>query len=215
YEQALSLNPSMQAIWIQLGHSRKESGDHAAAEEAYREATRLDPADPAAQLQLGHLFKIRNMIAPALEAFGRALELDPSVGDARVEIARLQEKIGAQKPAASRSVTPMASRYPRAGKPIDSKTLQVVFDVSDLMHYFRNARLPTGIQRVQIEVIRNAMEAAAPGIAYSIVCFTKETDFWIEIPPLLFGMLCKQAVLGGDHRAPEWAALMSDLDSVL
>src|SRR6185437_2135325 len=111
YEQALSLNPSMQAIWIQLGHSRKESGDHAAAEEAYREATRLDPADPEAQLQLGHLFKIRNMIAPALEAFGRALELDPSLGDARVEIARLQEKIGAQKPAASRSVTPMASRY--------------------------------------------------------------------------------------------------------
>jgi len=28
-------------------------------------------------------------------------------------------------------------------------------------------------------------------------------------------MLCKQAVLGGDHLAPEWAALMSDLDSVL
>ena len=83
------------------------------------------------------------------------------------------------------------------------------------MHYFRNARLPTGIQRVQIEVIRNAIEAAAPGVSYSIVCFTKETDFWIEIPPLLFGVLCKQALVGGDHQAPEWLALMSDLDAVL
>jgi glycosyltransferase involved in cell wall biosynthesis len=214
YEQALALSPLLQPIWIQLGHARKESGDHAAAEEAYREASRLDPADPEAHLQLGHLFKIRNMMAPSLESFGRALELDPSLGDVRAEIARLQEKIDAYKPAA-RSVTALASRYPRAGKPIDSKTLQVAFDVSDLMHYFRNARLPTGIQRVQIEVIRNAIEAAAPGIAYSIVCFTKETDFWIEIPPLLFSMLCRQAVAGGDHKAPEWTALLSDLDSVL
>jgi glycosyltransferase involved in cell wall biosynthesis len=214
YEMALDIDASLQPIWIQLGHARKESGDHAAAEAAYREATRLDPSDPEAFLQLGHLFKIRKMVAPALEAFSIALELDPSLGDVRVEIEHLKDRIGAQKPAV-RTTTPLASRYPRAGKVIDSKTLQIAFDVSDLMHYFRNARLPTGIQRVQIEVIRNAIEAAAPGISYSIVCFTKETDFWTEIPPLLFEMLCKLAVLGGDHQAPEWAALLSDLDSVL
>jgi len=214
YEEALALNPSMQAIWIQLGHARKESGDHAAAEEAYREALNLKPGDADVYLQLGHLYKIRNQMGMALESYMRAQELDPLLGDARIEVDRMREKVGQQEQrSSSRSITPMASRYPRKGT--DSKLLNIVFDVSDLMHYFRNARLPTGIQRVQMEVITKAFASATPGIAYSIVCFTKETDFWIEVPPLLFDRLCKQAVLGGDHKAPEWTALLSDLDSVL
>lgn len=214
YEEALALNPSLQPIWIQLGHARKESGDHAAAEEAYREALKLKPGDADVYLQLGHLYKIRNQMGMALESYLRAQELDPLLGDARAEVDRLRERV-VQDKGATRSVTPSGSRYPRASKSSDSRLLNIVFDVSDLMHYFRNARLPTGIQRVQMEVISTAIESAAPGIAYSIVCFTKETDFWIEVPPLLFNRLCKQAVVGGDHRAPEWTALLSDLDSVL
>jgi glycosyltransferase involved in cell wall biosynthesis len=214
YEEALALNPNLQPIWIQLGHARKESGDLVAAEEAYRQALQLKPSDADTYLQLGHLYKIRNQMGQALEAYMQAQELDPSLGDARVEIDRMREKV-VQEKKAPRSVTPSGSRYPRAGKTADSKLLNIVFDVSDLMHYFRNARLPTGIQRVQMEVIRTAIEAAAPGVVYSIVCFTKETDFWIEVPPVLFNRLCKQAVAGGDHKAPEWTSLLSDLDSIL
>ncbi|HTT99474.1 MAG TPA: glycosyltransferase [Rhizomicrobium sp.] len=216
YEEALALNPSLQPIWIQLGHARKESGDHAAAEEAYREALKLKPGDADVYLQLGHLYKIRNQMGMALESYMRAMDLDPLLGDARVEVDRLRERVSQQEQrTASRSVTPMASRYPRQAKAADSKSLNIVFDVSDLMHYFRNARLPTGIQRVQMEVITKAFESADPNTAYSIVCFTRDTDFWIEVPRLLFERLCRQAVLGGDHKAPEWTALLSDLDSVL
>lgn len=214
YEEALALNPQLQHIWIQLGHARKESGDLNGAEAAYREASKLKPDDAECYLQLGHLYKIKNQMGLALEAYTRAKELDPTLGDARQEIDRLRDKISTDKKAV-RSVTPVAGRFPRAAKPGDSRLLNIVFDVSDLMHYFHNARLPTGIQRVQMEVIQNAIEAAAPGVAYSIVCFTKETDFWIEIPQVLFDSLCRQAVVGGDHKAPEWTALLSDLQSVL
>src|SRR5580765_928506 len=63
YEQALNLDPSLQPIWIQLGHAHKESGDPTAAEAAYREATRLDPSDPEAFIQLGHLLKTRSVLS--------------------------------------------------------------------------------------------------------------------------------------------------------
>lgn len=214
YELALDIDPSRQPIWIQLGHSCKESGDHAAAQASYTQATKLNPSDAEAFIQLGHLLKIRNMLSPALESFEHALELDPSLAAVRAEV-KLLRNITGLSAGASRSTTPSPGRHPRAGRAADGKTLQIVFDVSDLMHYFRNARLPTGIQRVQIEVIRNAIETTAPGVSYSIVCFTKETDFWVEIPTLLFNLLCKQAVAGGDHQAPEWVALLADLDSVL
>jgi glycosyltransferase involved in cell wall biosynthesis len=214
YEDALALNPELQHIWIQLGHARKENGDLNGAEEAYREALKLKPEDADCHLQLGHLYKMKNQMGLALEAYTRAKEIDPTLGDARQEIDRLRDKVTAEKKA-PRSVSPLGSRYPRGGKQADSRNLHIVFDVSDLMHYFHNARLPTGIQRVQMEVIQNAIESASPGIAYSIVCFTKETDFWIEIPPVLFNSLCRQAVVGGDHKAAEWTMLLSDLDSVL
>jgi glycosyltransferase involved in cell wall biosynthesis len=215
YEEVLALDPSLQHIWIQLGHARKESGDYAAAEVAYREALKLNPNDADGHLQLGHLFKIRNQVGPALEYYSRALEIDPGLGDAHTEISRLRGRVETAKPTSSRPGVPTARRYPRAGKPSDGKTLSIAFDVSDLMHYFRNARLPTGIQRVQIEVIRNAIEAGGNDIDYAIVCFTKETDFWIEIPPSLFRTLCRQAVVGGDHQASDWLGLLAQLDAVL
>jgi glycosyltransferase involved in cell wall biosynthesis len=91
----------------------------------------------------------------------------------------------------------------------------IVFDVSDLMHYFHNARLPTGIQRVQIEVIKNVIETRAADLNYALVCFTKESDFWIEIPTSLFQLFCKFSVSSGDVKAPEWHALLADLSRLL
>jgi glycosyltransferase involved in cell wall biosynthesis len=219
YEEVLAIDPNLQHIWIQLGHARKESGDLPAAELAYREALRLKPNDADGHLQLGHLFKVRGQPSMAIEFYSRAAELDPDNGDVQAELTRLRGRVETRpsSPVAQvRGGAPvMARRQPRAAKPSDGKTLEIVFDVSDLMHYFRNARLPTGIQRVQIEVIRNALESAAEGLAFSIVCFTKETDFWVEIPPSLFRTLCRQAVVGGDHEATEWRSLLAQLDAVL
>jgi glycosyltransferase involved in cell wall biosynthesis len=217
YEEVLAIDPNLQHIWIQLGHARKESGDLPAAELAYREALRLKPDDADGHLQLGHLFKVRGQPALAIEFYSRAAELDPGNGDVQAELTRLRGRVdikpGTGPANSSRGIA--VRRRPGVAKASDGKTLEIVFDVSDLMHYFRNARLPTGIQRVQIEVIRNAIEAAAEGLSFSIVCFTKETDFWIEIPPSLFRTLCRQAVVGGDHEATEWRSLLAQLDAVL
>ncbi|MBV9693981.1 MAG: tetratricopeptide repeat protein, partial [Alphaproteobacteria bacterium] len=221
YEEVLALDPGLAHIWVQLGHARKESGDHGAAELAYREALRLKPDDADGHLQLGHLMKIRGQLAQAAESYARAAELDPGLADAQIELERLRGLKDSAKPhapagAARAAAPPQAPRrHPRAARPSDGKTLNIVFDVSDLMHYFRGARLPTGIQRVQMEVIRAALEAPAEETAFSIVCFTRETDFWVEIPPHLFRSLCRQAVAGGDHEAPEWRGLLAQLDSVM
>jgi len=222
YEEALAIDPTLANIWIQLGHARKESGDHEAAELAYREALRLKPEDADGHLQLGHLLKVRGQIGQAAECYGRAAELDPNLADAKIEFERLRgvkfrPTLQTPSPAAQQGpASPQAPRrYPRAARTADARLFNIVFDVSDLMHYFRAARLPTGIQRVQMEVIQAALEAPAEETAYSIVCFTRETDFWVEIQPHLFRALCKAAVASGDHESAEWRGLLAQLDSVM
>ena len=68
---------------------------------------------------------------------------------------------------------------PCAGVRTGDRTL--VFDISDLVAHFRHHRLPTGIQRVQIEMLAAALKAqGADGIG--ICCFIDGRDYWIEIP---------------------------------
>jgi glycosyltransferase involved in cell wall biosynthesis len=214
YSEAVTFDPSLQAIWVQLGHACKESGDLLAAEQAYRKAIEIKPQDADAHLQLGHLLKMRGLLTSAMDSYGNALALEPELYDARVEITALERQLTTAKKAdlgfGESSFAPYLARKAAA-----DNTFTVVFDVSDLMSYFHNARLPTGIQRVQIEVIKAAMEAGHADFNYALVCFTKQTDFWVEIPPALFQAFCKQAVASGDITAPEWIALLGDLKRVL
>lgn len=214
YLEALSRAPDMQPIWVQLGHAAKESGDRLAAEEAYRKAIEIQPGDADAHLQLGHLLKLRGLNAQAIESYGEALRLDPMLMDARTEI-ELLEKQANEKPIRQTFNEASLGSALAARQSAADGAFTIVFDVSDLMHYFHNARLPTGIQRVQIEVIRSVIEARHKDLNYALVCFTKQTDFWIEIPPALFAAFCKLAVSSGDIKAPEWIALLSDLSRTL
>ena len=214
YSEAVTLEPGLQPIWVQLGHACKESGDLIAAELAYRKAIEIRPEDPDAHLQLGHLLKLRGLLAAAIESYGNALALDPQLHDPRAEITALERQLSATKKTEFRVSESSFAPY-MARRAAGDATFTVVFDVSDLMHYFHNARLPTGIQRVQIEVIKAAMEAGHPDFDYALVCFTKQTDFWIEIPPALFRAFCKEAVASGEITAPEWVALLGDLKRVL
>jgi len=214
YSEALSLDPGMQHIWVQLGHSAKESGDHAAADEAYRKAIELKPEDADAHLQLGHLLKLRGLIGPAIQSYGEALRLNPMLMDARSEMEALERQANVRPITQSFGDTSFG-HYVAARQSATDDLFTIVFDVSDLMHYFQNARLPTGIQRVQIEVIRNVIDARRPDMNYALVCFTKQTDFWIEIPPTLFQLFCKMSVSSGDTKAPEWITLLGDLSRLL
>jgi glycosyltransferase involved in cell wall biosynthesis len=213
YSRALLLDSTLQSIWMQFGHAAKEVGDPLGAEAAYRKAIDLNPGDADAYLELGHALKMRGLMAPATECYSHALLLNPDLTDAHAGILLLERAdTGRQNSADESSLHPYGSG-PRTMT--ESTSLTIVFDVSDLMNYFHKARLPTGIQRVQIEVIKGAMKAWRTDIAISLVCFTKHTDFWVEIPASLFQMFCKLAVSSGDTSAPEWVALLTELKRLL
>jgi glycosyltransferase involved in cell wall biosynthesis len=92
-----------------------------------------------------------------------------------------------------------------------ARPFHIVFDVSDVINYFRYARLPTGIQRVQIEIVEYAIREAE--FEFSIACFTKESNYWIGIPRELFSALCALSV--GDFTDSAWSALAERLESAV
>lgn len=91
----------------------------------------------------------------------------------------------------------------------------IAFDVSDLYQYFRHNRLPTGIQRVQIEIIPVALILASPELDVRIICFTEAGDFWREIPSAHFVELCDLALEDGDWTALDWRNAMEITDTLL
>jgi glycosyltransferase involved in cell wall biosynthesis len=92
-----------------------------------------------------------------------------------------------------------------------ARPFHVVFDVSDVINYFRSARLPTGIQRVQIEVVQYAIRDAS--FEFSVACFTKEANYWIEIPRNLFVTLSTLSV--GESDDDSWSTIGETLETAI
>ena len=97
------------------------------------------------------------------------------------------------------------------GSILDSTPATIVFEVSDLIFYFRNARLPTGIQRVQAEAITNALSTNT-GRAIRICCFSARCDYWVEIAASDFVAICQLSLLDGDSAATEWTVALARLN---
>ncbi len=91
----------------------------------------------------------------------------------------------------------------------------IVFDVSDLIEYFRHDRLPTGIQRVQMEVVTNALAQKPRDCSLQISAFGEKTDRWVEIPELFFRQLCRLALTDGRRDAPDWLLIKEELQTYL
>ena len=128
----------------------------------------------------------------------------------RAPVARPVAPVLLVSPAAppSTNVIPLAS----TALTVPSKTdLQVVFDVSDLIQYFNHARLPTGIQRVQIEIITNLILSTSKAFDLKVCCFTKESDGWLDLPLMFFNQICKLASISGDTEAGDWGSALAEL----
>lgn len=80
YQLYLASVPADAAIWTQLGHALKESGDHAGGESAYRTGLAFAPQDAELHLQLGHLLKLQGRLAEAEQAYARASALNATLG---------------------------------------------------------------------------------------------------------------------------------------
>ncbi len=83
YRRALSRQPGLTPIWVQLGHALKEQGAYSEAEAAYRQALELDDSVADTHLQLGHLFKLQARRSQATRAYATAIRLDANLTAAR------------------------------------------------------------------------------------------------------------------------------------
>ncbi|BDG72405.1 glycosyltransferase family 4 protein [Roseomonas fluvialis] len=199
YRRHLERNPEDWRAQLQLGHCLKESGDPSAALVAYRAAEALAANNPDIHLQIGHALKLTGNAAQAWRSYARALELDPANEEASREAAAL-----------SRLASPMVLSPPTPGQAV-----QVVFDTSDLMAYFRSDRTPTGIQRVQLSITARALLDPIEGVATVAVAFDTASGGWREIRRDLFLRLWRLSRIGGDPLAPDWAEAIATLEAAL
>jgi tetratricopeptide (TPR) repeat protein len=217
YHEALSRNPDKPAIWVQYGHALKESGNLVEAESAYRKSLALDPSVADTHLQLGHALKIQGKKDEAAAAYLHALALDPTLPYASLELLGLGWSLAGLN---EWTMTRIGRALQRENGLLaaEVKTEQsdlvpsVVFDISDLIDYFANDRLPTGIQRVQMNIIEGLLRKTDRNFNIVISCMTRHADFWLRIPDALFLELCELAVAGGKTDDASWRGILAELD---
>lgn len=227
YRAAVESSPGEAEPWLHLGHLQKQRGERVAAHRSYLIALKHEPGNPDVLREMAQLLgtgdgeQVRELLgllgpnaAPAVEpdaarAPGDAAQalqqieaLLPRLPEESREVARQQMEALADLIRAARS-SAAAEAQPAGDRPA------LVFDVSDLISYFRNARLPTGIQRVQIETIGSALRL--DGFDVQICAFIESRDDWLEIPAATFLSLARLSLSGGDRGAPEWIGALARL----
>ncbi len=216
YRAALALAPRLPHIFVQLGHALKHAGQFGEADGAYAEAARLQPDSIEPLLQRGRLAKLMNRPVLAAHSFAAALRLDGQTVQAREEIIQLLEPVfpisietvgillreiednremrwGARPSESSEESAPSRDSRP------------LVFDLTDLVGHFRHQRLPTGIQRVQIEVLTSILSRRKDR-EVKACCFVNGRDDWLEVPLNLCHDVLRLSSMGGDVADSEWEA---------
>lgn len=206
YRASLDADPAPAGLWVQFGHALKESGELDDAGRAYDAALLRAPDVADTHLQLGHLRKRQDRRDEAVAAYARAVTHDPHHPDALDELrallrrgARLDDALAAEVSEALRQAAPVSAPMEE-----DDGRLTVVFDVSDLAGYFREARLPTGIQRVQIEVICALLRDPPAQVRVMVAAFTEARDGWVRLHEDEFLQLADLARADGARDAPDW-----------
>lgn len=230
YRRALTLDDTNADTHLQLGHALKLDRQLGSAAQAYMRAFELDSGMTHAFRELRDL-AMRGAPVPAerLEAVMATLAeatTAPQVPPARAtapqgdDLAAALEQLGsATLGEADRRLLEHAAARVRALRATSSATdpsqpataLPLLFDASDLMHHFRHSRLPTGIQRVQIEIIRAAIEADPDGVQ---ICAVQDAR-WVSIPLRLFETLVDLAGDAGDILDAAWQAATGRLEMAL
>lgn len=218
YRAALRRDPARADLWVQLGHALKEGGDLTGAARAYETALKRAPEVADTHLQLGHLFKVSGRSNAAATAYARAVEIDPGLRDAVEELRALLRQ-GARPDSSVSADVVDSLRYVRRHRAVAAAAISepgkgpaAVFDVSDLIGYFQNARLPTGIQRVQIEVISALLLDPPAETQISVCAFSMGRGVWTCLPSDLFLEAARLAVAGGGRQDTDWQALLEDID---
>lgn len=200
YARVVEYSPLEHSAWVQYGHALKESGDRTKALAAYLQALSLKPNVADTQVQLGHVLKQLGQVAGAVAAYQRALQLDASRQDANQELALLGHDPafeGIEQFVAELEAELKVPNGMRSGQAI-------VFEVSDLVDYFVVNDRPSGIQRVQIELIRAAQIEAR---SYPFVSFRNHSADWVELRAGLLKLIVLSLVGSRDALPADVAAI--------
>lgn len=234
YQTALELEPEAADTHLQLGHLRKLQNRIPEAADFYTRAAEIDPTLRFALEELRYL-AVRGVeldterLAGVTAAASRNDESTAAVAPLaevdsllRSALARLKQggraasastKALEQKLRAGIEAAQAVSEYELQHPP--EQVTHLVFDISDLVGYFNNARLPTGIQRVQIEVISALIVRPMPGVHVSVCTFSQARDHWTKVHEPLFLKLCRLALVSGDVADPTWKVAIEDLKTAI
>lgn len=236
YAKAIAIAPMTADTHLQMGHLLKLQGRADDAAASYLRAVELDPELRFAVDELRHL-AVKGVewdterLADAMEKPGAAaasqsMTLEQLADQLERRLSSFQ--LFSETPASDadkRLLESIQDGLKAARKLSDAEqvsaqaqaeaTAHVVFDVSDLLSYFDNARLPTGIQRVQIEVITALLFDPVPGVAVEVCSFSKARDMWISAPLPLFLRLCELALKSGDRTDLVWTEAVEEMQLAL
>ncbi|EDX80715.1 glycosyl transferase, group 1 family protein [Brevundimonas sp. BAL3] len=189
YRQALELTPERAGTWVQYGHALREGGEPGAAVQAYVEAIARRPNIGETHLYLGRALLLTGALGDAELALKAALEIDPALGPAAVDAVRALRR---QKGLLDETIVATINREVLGASYCDGPV--VVLDVTDLIDYSLKAQRPSGIQRVQLEILRGLLLAGEEGSGIVAAAYSDDRGVWIEVPQkrlmaLLYSML--------------------------
>ncbi|WP_170318380.1 tetratricopeptide repeat-containing glycosyltransferase family protein [Sphingomonas sp. PAMC 26621] len=217
YCRARELDPGSD-VELHLGHLHKERGNLPAATRAYMRAARASPVNGDAVLALHTLMAAGFDVSPQeimslltmKQPFSEPTMLSPSATVDATTVLSFQTDDPDDLLIADDTARSTGTCATTMEILLSDGTAAIVFDASDLISYFRNARLPTGIQRVQIEMIRGALETREEGTV-RVCAFLDHRDEWVEISRPLFRHLCSMSLESGDRTATDWISVLTQL----
>jgi glycosyltransferase involved in cell wall biosynthesis len=198
YADYLSKTPDDWAIWVQHGHCLKEDGDIAGGLASYNRALEFAPENSDLRLQIGHALKLLGRVEEAFRSYQRSILLDPHNEDAQREILILEAAMPKPEAEGTIEASPRCTR--------------LMFDVSDLIQYMREWRVPSGIQRVQLNIIYFALTEYAALANPLVVYFDQDRSTWIHVEAELFLALHTAAESGDELLEEDVDEILQQLD---
>ncbi|WP_137177570.1 glycosyltransferase [Roseomonas sp. AR75] len=199
YRAYLAARPLHWQIHVQLGHAVKEQGRSEEALDHYRHAATLAPDALDPVFQEGELLRRLGRGQEAADAMARARAIAPDSPLLRRLDALLRHRV-------AEAAAPEAMPLPPEGAPT-----QIAFDVTDLLDYLRDARTPTGIQRVQMGLVGGMLEHPAPPAPLLLVAYDPSAWRWWQVDIARFRGVLELSRIGAAADDPAWRAATAAL----